>query len=301
MAWRWTMNPDKITHNRFKNLFHTFALLTVMASMMGAAGWIFAGKTGLAVLSGLTLAGLLFSPKLPSSYIMKLYRARPVAPYEMPGLYQMLKQIARNAKLPRIPRIYYSPSPVLNAFAAGSKEDPAICLTRGLLNSLSTEQLAGIFGHEIAHIKNNDTWVMSVADIFNRSTRFLSSAALFMVLFFLPFSLAGMMDISLSTLFLLSVAPSLSTLLWLRLSRTREFEADLGSALYVGSPYPLASALHHLEKRQKRPWHTFLPANPARPPEWLSSHPDTSERIRRLLDLMPDQDNKRTTWLPAPY
>ena len=268
-----------------QNIIQTILLLTAMAALMGAIGWFLAGGLGLGILVSMTLGGLLFSPKLPAHYIMKIYRARPIDPHELPGLYLTLKKLTINAGLNRMPRLYYSSSPILNAFAAGTREDAAICITRGLLNHLNQDQMAGILGHEISHIKNNDTQLMSAAQMFNRSTSFLSSLTLFLFILILPFDLMGMISLSFTALLLILSAPTLSTLLYLGLSRTREFEADLGSAQLLGSPYPLASALHQLEKWQGQNRFPFFRVNPARPPEMLSSHPDTRQRIQRLMAL----------------
>ena len=280
------MTPSIINQTKVRHRVRTLGILTSMAVILGLVGFSVSGTTGLTAAVLLVVFGAFFTPKLPSRMIMRLYRARPVSPNHAPNLYHILAQLARNAGMNNIPKLYYIPNRSINAFAAGSAGDPAIAVTKGLLSVLSTSEIAGILGHELSHIRNNDTGVMSFAGILLRLTHVMSLLGLMLIVFLIPMVLIGNMPISFSFLFIIILAPTISALLQLALSRTMEFDADLGSATLLGSPYPLAQALQTLESIKKRSWHRFiLPPSVTGPPELFSTHPDTSERIHRLISL----------------
>ena len=101
----------------------------------------------------------------------------------------------------------------MNAFAAGSPADPAIAVTNGMLSLLSTTEIAGILGHEMSHIKNNDTGVMSFAGLLHRLTHVMSIMGLMLILFLLPLILIGKTSVTLTSLVILVLAPTASALL----------------------------------------------------------------------------------------
>ena len=280
------MINKKILNAKLKNIFQTAVILSAMAVLCGFLGWTMAGTAGLYAAIGVVILGLFFNLAPSSAFIMRLYGARPLQTHELPGLYGILHQLARNAGLEKPPVLYYSRQRSLNAFATGGRKDPAIAVTQGLLDTLSETEMAGILGHEVAHIKHNDTTVMALAALFRRMTRVISLFGISLLILMLPLVLTGQAGPNLSLFMVLLFAPVLSTLLQLALSRTREYEADLGSAVFVGSPFPLAKALHTIEQYKHRVGRHFrLPTRMMSPPEMLSTHPDTGERIRRLAAL----------------
>ncbi len=278
------MTRSKIKYEIGRNRTNTIVLLSLMAGLPAFLGWIVSGAAGVLAVSAAIAAGIIFSPRIPSKVIMRLYGCRPVSEATHPGLYSLARTIAARAGLKQAPQLHISPRRHLNAFAAGSRQDPAVCVSLGLLNALSTEEVAGILSHEIAHLKNNDTRSMTLAGFFHRLTHFLSCAGLVFMVLMVPFWITGEIDLSFAAFFILMSAPMVSMLLQLALSRTREFEADLESALILNSPYPLASALQKLESLRKRVLSHFMAASyvPS-PPQMFSTHPDTNERIKRLL------------------
>lgn len=293
------MIHQNIKKHKLNNLIHTGLLLVSMAVLLGLLGWSVAGWAGVkfAVVAGIVL--FLFTPALPSRVIMRAYGARPLHPRSAPRLYTMVETLSKRAGLERMPVLYFLPSPVLNAFASGGRENPAICVTEGLLNILNGDETAAILGHEIAHIQNNDMRVMGYAELFGKLTGYGSLIGQALVILLLPSMLAGYVAVSFLPYLLLVFAPLLSTLMQLALSRTREFEADLGSSILTGSPHSLVSALHKLEMYRGRHWkNLFIPASLRRQPSMLRTHPSTKERIRRLLSLSASFRHQRAI---APY
>ncbi|WDP92466.1 MAG: M48 family metalloprotease [Desulfobacter sp.] len=281
--------PDK-KHDFRHTLFHslqTTTLLIANAGLLGVLGWFMAGPAGIKIAMIAVVLVFVFTPHVPAHIIMGHLRARPLTPEQAPRLYAMLNLLSQKAGLARMPALYYLPSPRLNAFAVDQGGDIAVAVTKGLVTALTPREMAGILAHEITHIKNNDFQVMALSSVFGRLTGYLSLAGQFLLVISLPLFLTGYARVSLLPLVLMVFAPMLSMLLYLALSRTREFEADLGSARLLDDPGALASALARVEQ-----FNTMsagyrllpLPARPGEPP-LLRSHPPTQERIRRLQHL----------------
>jgi len=186
-----------------------------------------------------------------------------------------------------MPRLYYIPDRMMNAFAVGSRDEAAIGLTEGLLRHLNRRELVGVLAHEISHIRHNDMRVMSVAALISHLTSLFSSFGQLLLFLNLPLLLFGRTTISWFAILLLLAAPLLSSLLQLALSRTREFEADLGAAHLTGDPEGLASALQKMAYYQdnllKR---IFMPGYKAPDPSLFRTHPKTDERVNRLRQLV---------------
>jgi heat shock protein HtpX len=267
--------------HRVQNALQTVALLAAMAALAGFLGWTLFGEAGLwaAVLGPvLALAGNGGS----SEMILRLTRAQPLAPQHAPGLYRLVGMLAERAGLARMPRLYRVPAPVLNAFAAGSREHPAIALTDGLLASLEPRELAGVLAHELSHVRSRDVWVMTLAAVVGRMTSLMSFLGQMLLFILIPVSLFTGRGVPLAAIALLIFAPTVSGLLQLALSRTREYDADVSAVQITGDPRGLASALAKLE-HQRGNWmqRIFM----ARAPSWLMTHPSTAERIRRLMEI----------------
>jgi heat shock protein HtpX len=185
-----------------------------------------------------------------------------------------------------VPRLYYVPSAMLNAFAVGSPRDAAIALTDGILRHLDLRELTGVLAHEISHVRNRDLWLMNLADLTGRLTRMMSLLGFGLLIIGLPMWLGGAGHLPWLLLPLLMFAPQLTVLLQLALSRSREFDADLDAAGLTGDPAGLASALVKLERHQRGLWERILlPGHRLPEPSLLRSHPPTEERIARLAAL----------------
>ena len=270
------------------NRFQSLVLITVMAGFLALLGWMLWGVPGLLMLLSVALLGVLFNPSMSPRMVMRLYGATPISPQQVPELDRLLALLAEKAALPHVPQLYYVPSSMLNAFAVGSRHQAAMALTDGLLRQLNLRELAGVMAHEISHVRNNDLWVMGLADMFSRATSVLSLVGMLMLLLSLPLMLFGLVAINWLAILLLVFAPSLSSLAQLALSRTREYDADLNAAKLTGDPRGLASALSKIEHAHGG-WieQLILPGRRIPDPSLLRSHPDTDERVKRLLALEP--------------
>jgi heat shock protein HtpX len=271
---------------RARNIFHSVALITGIGLITALSAYTLFGKESviwaLIFLIFFSFAG----PRAAPEAIMRMFNARPIDPASGAGLLALVRALAERAGLPAVPRLYLIPSATLNAFAIGTPARCVIGLTSGLLDRLDERELAGVLAHEITHVRNNDIWVMSLADIFSRLTRIMSFFSLFLFFISVPAWLLMRTSIPWIAIAILYFAPTLSSLLQLALSRAREYDADLGGAALTGDPRALASALTKLERYQGRFWEDFtMPGRRIPLPSVLRTHPETSRRIARLMEL----------------
>jgi heat shock protein HtpX len=148
------------------NRVQSVLLLMSMGGLLAVIGWLLWGGAGAVVLLSAGVAMLLLNPVVVPELIMRLYGALPITPARAPDLYRALAELAHRAELPAVPKLYYVPSRVLNAFAVGHPERAAIGVTGGMLHTLGFRELVAVLAHEISHIRSNDLWVMGVADMF---------------------------------------------------------------------------------------------------------------------------------------
>ncbi len=268
--------------NRLQSLF----LLLLMAAFLALLGTLLWGPDGIWFMLTIGAMAIVLGPTVSPQWVMRLYGARKLSPDEAPELYEMIRELATRAEIGHVPEIYYLPSSMLNAFAVGNSRQSAIAVTDALLRHLTPRELRGVLAHEISHVRNNDLFVMGLADTFSRATSTLSLMGQFLLIVNLPLILMSGATISWFAIFLLVFAPTFSALAQLALSRTREFDADLGAAWLTEDPEGLASALRKIEKIQGS-WleRIFMPGRGVPEPSILRTHPDTEERIARLLSL----------------
>jgi heat shock protein HtpX len=289
------MNGTTLVKHRAKNIFHTVVLLVAMAGVLALLGWLLAGTTGLAIAAIFGALSMLFSPNLSPRLIFRLYRARPLDRRQAPVAHRIVEQLAERAGLGYTPQVYYIPSRLLNAITVGQKEEAAIGVTDGVLRGLDAREFAGVVAHEIAHIANNDTRVMGMADLIGRITSMMSSFGKILLLINLPLVVSGAVTIPWSIVLVLLLAPMLSGLLQLALSRTREFDADLNAVRLTGDPQGLARALEKLEHyNESFVKHLLMPGYRQSEPSLLRTHPHTEARLERLEELtdqeIPDRE-----------
>ncbi len=284
------MDHENFLNHRLRNLLHSALLLAAMILLLAWLGRLFLGTAGL-VLAIVAVAALFTLGRISPHWVLRMHRAQPLSPYQAPDLYRMVAELARRADLRTAPDLYLVPSPTINAFATGNSSASAIGVTRGLLANLDRRQLAGVLAHEISHIRHHDLWVMGLAQLLSQMTRSLSLFGQLMLLFAL---ILGGLQMPWSALLLAIVAPSVSALLLLALSRTREFEADLGAARLTGDPLGLASALDRLEARGSGWWRILFPVPRRRESSMLDSHPATVERIERLRSIAGSREPRPT-------
>jgi heat shock protein HtpX len=266
------------------NLWHSallflgfFVLVTIPTVLL----WGVAGVIAAAILIALVWPLAL---RMPPEAVMRLYQATRI-PSDESQLSSLVDVLAYRAGLLRRPDLYVIPSTTLNAFAAGSPDHSAIAVTEGLLRRLSLSETAGVLAHEMAHIRNNDLLVMGFADVITRVLQLMSYVALGMALFNVFAFVRGEDTISWWAVLFLYLAPALSSLLQLGLSRAREFEADRTAVALTGDAKSLASALRRLETYTGHFWEDLMFPVPARRvphPSLLRSHPETEDRIQRL-------------------
>jgi heat shock protein HtpX len=282
---RTTIDPDRFTSHRGLNRLQTLLLLGFMTGYAGLASWLLWGADGLWFLLVWGAFLLLFSPQFSARWVLRMYGARPLLSAQAPEYHQALGVLAERAGLPSPPTLWWVPSPMVNAFAVGSRDASAIAVTDGLLRTLSPRELVAVLAHETAHIAHGDLFVMSLADIISRITSAMGFVGLILLLLALPQILAGS-DVNAWPFLLLAAAPQVSLLAQLGLSRTREFDADLSAARLTDDPEGLAQALVKLERVQSGFLHRiFFPGRGVPEPSWLRTHPTTDERVQRLLDL----------------
>src|SRR2546423_422163 len=215
----------------------TTILLATLSGLLVAIGYLIGGAG--AALGFLFLAAVLnmgsyfFSDKIA----LTMSRAKPISESEAPRLYQIVRELCTRAGLP-MPRIYMIPVDQPNAFATGrNPKHAAVAVTRGIMQLLSEDELRGVLGHELTHVKNYDILITSVASTIGAAITYLG----YMLLWFgddnnSPLGLIG-------SLAMVLLAPLAATIIQLAISRQREFAADAGGAEMTGNPESLASAL----------------------------------------------------------
>lgn len=279
------MKIDRIRSHQWANLLQTMLLVGLMIALGAAAGFVLFGQIGFWVAAAAILLVLAVEPIAASRLTLYLYGARPVSRAAAPQLWAMLESLAERAGLPATPEPHYVPTGVANAFAVGNKSASAIALTDGLLRQMNGRELAGVLAHEVAHIANGDLRVMNLADYVSRLTAILALAGLALWVYFLPSLLTDTVELPWLGLLLLSVSPHLALAAQMGLSRVREFAADLTAVRLTGDPLGLATALAKIE-RTTRSWRTWLmPGWGNSNPSWLRTHPETKERIGRLMEI----------------
>ena len=269
-----------------RNFIHSALLIGSMLLLGAILGWLIWGILGVIWITLFSFFFLLIGPSVSPQLLLSMYGARPISEYEAPNLIQTVRELAKKARLPVIPQLYYIPSQVANSFAMGSSEKGAIAVTDGLLRKLASRELRGVLAHEVGHLRRNDGWVMSLADSVSQMVNIMSWVGQILLFINLPLLLTGNYVIPWLLIILLMIAPTLSALLQLALSRTREFEADLEAARLSGDPRALASGLVKIE-RLSHSWfeRIFLPGRRVPDPSLLRTHPATDERVRRLLEF----------------
>jgi len=281
------LDEKRRNEHRLRNLTHSVLLIGGIGALLAFCAWLIWGWPGVAGAFVLSLALFAFAPSVPADTVMRMYGARRVDPRHGGQLARLVEFLADRAELPAHPKLYVVPSMTLNAFATGRPDAAAIALTEGLLRRLDMREVAGVIAHEISHIRNNDLRIMGLADTMSRITQMLSYVAVFLVLLNLPGIFTGELMVPWLAIVLLYLAPTLSSLLQLGLSRTREYDADLEGAMLTGDPVGLASALRQLERYQGNFWEDLIFPGMRRIPQpsLLRSHPTTAERIARLMSL----------------
>lgn len=271
------------------NLIKTGMLLAAMTALFLVVGYLLGGPAGalIALVVAIGMNGYAYwnSDKLALS----AHGARPVTRASAPQLYEMVEDLARKADLP-MPEVYVIDTPQPNAFATGrSPEKAAVAATTGIMQLLSREELAGVMAHELAHIKNRDTLIMTIAATVAGAISMLAQFSMFF-----RGSRNNAMGL-IGMLLAVFLAPIAAALIQMLISRTREYSADRLGGEICGNPLWLASALSKISgaarkiemdtaERNPASAHLFIvnPLSGARMDNLFSTHPRAENRIEEL-------------------
>ncbi len=274
-------------------MFKTLLLMAAMTALFLVAGLLMGGKTGMLIALVVAVATNLFAYWNSDRMVLRLQGAKPITRDEAPEYHAMVEALVARAGIP-MPKLYVIQNDQPNAFATGrNPENAAVAATTGLLNLLSRDEIEGVIAHELAHIKNRDTMVMTFTATFAGAISMLANFG-----FFFggggrerPFGPIG----SIAMFFL---APMAAMIVQTAVSRTREYEADRVGAAISGKPRALASALkkiHAAVKGRVNPRAEAVPAhahlfiiNPlagVRMDNLFATHPNTDNRIAELEEL----------------
>lgn len=274
------------------NYAKTAILLAAMTALFLTVGYSLGGEGGMILAFVVAMGMNAFSYWNSGKMVLRMYGAKQVDVSTAPDLVNTVHQLARNAGLPN-PKVYVIDNPQPNAFATGrNPENAAVAATTGLLRLLTPEETAGVMAHELAHVKNRDTLIMTVTATFAGAISMLASFALF----FggrrnSPFGIIGL-------ILIMVLAPMAAALVQMAISRSREYQADRLAAEICGRPLWLASALEKIadgaaridnEQAERNPAtaHLFIinPLHGRRMDSLFSTHPSTKNRVERLYEL----------------
>ena len=170
------LDADEQRRHKLRNMAQSVLLLGGMALLVAVCGWILFGPIGLIGVAVVVVIALTFGSKLSAQMVLRMYKAERLSPAQLPDVFRIIEHLTRRAGLEKMPALYYVPSSMMNAFAVGRREEAVIGVTDGLLRALNLRELTGVLAHEMSHIRNNDVWLMGMADLASRLTRIMSLA-----------------------------------------------------------------------------------------------------------------------------
>ena len=278
------------------NYLRTGMLLAAMTALFMGCGYLIGGEGGMLIALGLAAAMNLFAYWNSDKMVLRMHGARQIERADAPGFYGIVEQLAAKAELP-MPKVYVMENDQPNAFATGrNPENAAVAATTGLLRLMSDQEVAGVMAHELAHVKNRDTLIMTITATIAGAISMLANIAMFSNLFGgdnrnNPLGFVGI-------LLVMVLAPLAAALVQMAISRTREYSADRMGAQICGHPLWLASALEKLEQgsqmidneaaeRNPATAHMFIinPLHAHAADKLFSTHPNTANRIRLLREM----------------
>jgi len=279
------------------NTAKTFTLLAAMGGLIIVAGGALGGTGGLFIglFIGIVMVGgsYWFSDKLA----IKSAKAQPVTREQMPQFYEIMEDLTARAGMP-MPKLYVSPNPQPNAFATGRNPNhAAVAVTAGLLEAMTWDQVRGVLAHELAHIRNRDILIGSVAAAIGMGITVAARMAMWSAIF--TGGRGNNRGNPIGELAFAILAPIAAAIIQAAVSRSREFQADASAAKLLGTGEPLASALERLEVYANRIPSGVDPnqasayiINPLKAEarggrgtgKWFSTHPPTEDRVRKLRE-----------------
>lgn len=293
------------------NYFRTMLLLAAMTALFMGVGYLIGGTGGMLIALMVAIGTNALAFWNSDKMVLRMHGAEPVTRASVPELWDMVETLARQAELP-MPKVYIIRSDQPNAFATGrSPDNAAVAATTGIMQLLSRDELAGVMAHELAHIKNRDTLIMTVAAT-------VAGAVSMLAQFGFLFGRGGGERNPLGPLGVIAAvifAPMAAALIQMTISRTREYSADRLGAQIARDPLALASALRKISsyagriempsaERNPASAHMFIinPLSGARMDNLFSTHPNVENRVRALEAMvsdMPGGPALRTSPIPA--
>jgi len=269
----------------------TTILLASLSGLLVLIGALIGGPSTAGLFLGIALLINLGSYFFSDKLALKMSRAQPIEESEAPRLYQIVRELTTRANLP-MPRLYMIPQDQPNAFATGrNPKHSAVAVTRGITKLLSEDELRGVLAHELAHVRNRDILIQSVASA-------IGAAITYLAYMFMWFGSDDESPLSLvASLAMVLLAPIAASIIQLSISRQREYAADAGGAEICGNPESLASALLRLEQgaeampmqvnQAAEPLYIVKPFSGKGIAGLFSTHPPIEERVRRLRQMRP--------------
>ncbi len=285
------------------NQIRTTILLAVMTALIIWVGQLLGGRQGM-VIAFIFAAGMnFFSYWYSDKLVLKMYRAAEVTPGQVPELYETVQRLTRRAGLP-MPKLYVIPQQTPNAFATGrNPEHAVVAVTEGLLKVMNHEEVTGVLAHELAHVKNRDILIGSIAATMAGAIMILATMARWSAIFG-----GGSHDDEgggggvIGLIAMSIIAPMAAMIIQMAISRSREYLADATGAGFAGDPEGLARALEKLGAYSKQQpmdanpstAHMFIvnPLSGRRLMSLFSTHPPLEERIARLRGTPPPATGK---------
>lgn len=272
----------------------TAVLLAALTALFGGVGYMIAGQGGMIIALLVAAAMNLFAWWNSDRMVLRMHNAQPVGPQDAPRLYEIVGTLAARAGLP-MPALYVIHEQQPNAFATGrSPSRAAVAVNTGLLDMMDEEEAAAVIAHELAHIRNRDTLIMTVsATLAGAITMLAQFGGLFA-----HRGQNGQRSNPIAMIAMLVLAPMAAAIVQMAVSRSREYEADRVGAEICGDPRWLARALLKLEHGARQIPNYGAEANPATAHMFIvnplsgagmdnlfSTHPKTANRVAALEDL----------------
>ncbi len=287
MQYRLLVQRRKDGGGRIVNFMKTSMLLAALTALFMALGFTIGGRGGVVIALLIAVGMNFFTYWNADKIVLRMHNAREVDASS--DFYHLVAKLAQRAQMP-MPKVYLIDEPNPNAFATGrDPEHAAVAATTGLLNMLSRDEIAGVMAHELGHVQNRDTLIMTMVATIAGAISMLANFGLFF----------RDRNAGLAGLLAVFVAPFAAMIVQMAISRTREFGADRAGAEISGNPLALASALAKIAGPARQiPNHAAL-RNPAAAQLYIvptgisqmfSTHPATEDRIERLRQMADQGD-----------
>jgi heat shock protein HtpX len=273
------------------NYLRTAVLLAGLTAIFMVVGYLIGGGAGAVIALIIAAVTNLLSYWNADKIVLSMHNAQEVDERSAPELVAIVREIARRANIP-MPRVYLMDSPQPNAFATGrNPQHAAVCATTGLLNTLSRDEVAGVIGHELGHVRNHDTLTMTITATIAGAISMLAQFGMFF---------GGRRDNNsglgvVGSLLMLVLAPVAAMIVQMAISRTREYVADNFGGRISGRPDALASALIKISRMAEAVPNDTAEAHPTTAPLFIinplsgrgmdnlfSTHPSTENRVAAL-------------------